>query len=234
MKRLIRIAVLALIMGAASQAMGQFYVGGAVGFGYVGKNNKVTETIGSSTITVETSASGFDLTFCPDAGYAISDQLLVGGQLQLHYGKLGSKLGENSHEMSTTGFGFMPYAQYTFMNVKGFGLYLRGQLPINKYSEKEKTTKGSTTTEKEGPSNFFFGLEVAPGISYKLNSHITLFAGLNFLRVGFGHSSQTDETEKDTKGVRSVNRFYFGGDASGAAAWKDHSTAINLGMTWTF
>jgi hypothetical protein len=222
MKKVILSAILAL--SAATMANAQLFVGGSVGF----DGNGTTTPIG--TDKDEAYQGDFAWRLSPVVGYTLSDKFLVG--VIFGFGtdagntSASQTIGGTTTENSSSNFawGITPIARYTAFTLGKFGLAAEARIGIGGTSSKS-TIAGTST---DGPSEFTFGIGAVPVVTYGLTDNLVLFSYLNFLNVGFAHTSIT------TPGVdrkASENTYGLGVDANDLAGLIG---TISIGAIWQF
>lgn len=144
MKKLLLFAVMAV---AAITASAQNYIGGSVGF--------------MRDLTEHES----DLTIAPELGYSFNDHWGLGLVLSYNY--------KNGTGYVSNGFGFNPYARWTFARVADdkLGFFLDGGFALG-------FVKPSSTD-----TGVFYNIGFKPGISYTFNEHWSVVSHIGFLGV---------------------------------------------------
>jgi len=94
-------------------------------------------------------------------------------------------------------FGFAPFARYYALQFGNFSLYGQGELEFDFISS--KTTIGDDTNKC--PNHTRLGLNVFPGLSYKISDHVFLEADLNFFNFSVNRSIQKNQDGSDSRHV---------------------------------
>ncbi len=171
MKKIITVFAFALICsGAFAQFnQGRYLVGGSVGFSATtskAKNDNATSTLSRST----------SLSFSPNAGYFVIDNLAVGAALNLSTNTTKDD-GNNADKTTSTTFSLTPFVRY-YLDP---GIFFQGQVGFGSSSYKSKETGSNTTvTTKYGVFNW----ALAAGYAYFLNDFVAIEP-----MVGYGSDS---------------------------------------------
>jgi hypothetical protein len=193
MKKTILIVLISVL--GAGFVNAQVYVGGAVGFG-----TETTKPDGGGDKTTTTSFS-----FAPEVGYALSSNFDLGIALNIANSK--TKMG--SAEAKSNSWGIAPYARLSVVEFGNFSVW--GQAGVFLDGGK---VNGQKTTR--------FGLGILPVLKYNLSDHFSLLANLNFLNLGFSHTTRKD--------VDKTTNFGLGVDAGDVATLGD----IAVGFIYKF
>ena len=215
MKKLFLAAAAALLSFTMSA---QIFVGGTMAL----NSNSSADKLANTT------ASNSAFTLMPNAGLILSDDLLVGARVSLRT--------TNNPGANTTmfGFGLIPYARYRLLEVGPFSLLAEGGINFSTQTTKQVTV--NVGNQKNSITNF--GLYVEPVITYPLDEHITLEAGLNIARLAFNSTStkgvwHTDNPAGDTTNTDQTNSsFSFG--ASSDDIIGGGVGALTIGFTYKF
>jgi hypothetical protein len=170
MKKLLFLVLFTCVTSVVINA--QLAVGGSFSFSTTGGSTNGTDK--SSTTT---------FSFMPIGGYFVSEDLLVGAQLNFSIDRVKTP-GTTEIIEKTSLFGLSPFARYYAVRFQKLSLYGQAQLTLN--FEKEKTKTGGTTND--GPKTTDFGFSILPGIAYDLNDKIQLQASINVASFGFSSS----------------------------------------------
>lgn len=202
-----KIVLLAGLILAISVANARIFVGGALGFGTA-----------NDTIDGEKTETRSNFTIAPEIGYVLSDKFDVGVDINLNSMKTKDERPAGGTG-KTTGWGINPFVRYSFMELGKFKLKATASFGLGG----EKTTQTGTEDLKSS----YFGCRIRPYIFYGVNKHIAIFAGLNFLDMGYSYSKQ-DRTS--TRQASDTSGFYFG-----ANAWDVTNTGnFQIGFEWHF
>lgn len=227
-------AVICLLLPAVASA--QVIVGGTIDFSAsTSKNSSYYE----GNEGLGKSPTNFSFGIAPKVGYVIDNKWEVGAKLNLHsnqkttYVSLVDKEGKNPKlfkDSKTSDFkwAIQPYARWSAVEVKGFGLWIEGIVSLGsiadrktkyyaaKYGEDGQEHRSAAEAEKlnnqvtdDKSSYFEGGLYIQPVLTYKISEHFRLETALNFL--GFNLSGTTSKTITDDKGNwRKSNTCDFG------------------------
>jgi outer membrane protein len=192
MKKLFFLLLLSLVTSVAINA--QWAVGGSLSFNTTGGSYKT-----GSVSTDKTSTTTFE--FSPMVGYFISEDLLVGGQLNFYNQK--TKTPGNPERITKNSyFGISPFARYYALRFQKISVFGQAQLSLAFGKEKIEIAGNSS----DGPKATYFGLSITPGIAYDLSDKIQLQASINLASLAF-----SSEVEKDPNGDKDITTsFNFG------------------------
>ena len=189
------------IAAMATTANAQLWLGGSVNFSHSGGTLKT----GSSDVDKPSSNS---FTLAPMVGFALNDQLSVGGEVSLTSSTLKSDADFTGvdEKTSTLAISVTPFARYTFAKFNKLGVLAEAGLPIRSITQKQETGGNSV----KGDPLTYFGLYVKPVLFYNLNDHFQLECGLDFMSLNAGHLVKKDKDDSDKK--ETTNTFSFGAD----------------------
>jgi hypothetical protein len=172
----------------------QYFVGGSINFDSQAGHTETDDTITKST-------GAFNYTISPQIGKHISEKIDIG--FALTFGQHYTNSNQNPEtKWKTVSVGFNPFVRYYLFGLNKFSLY--GQLTgIMNFSKTKINTEGNSNEIEEKVINL--GVQLYPGISYRLNEKIELMAGINLFRFGF---YQTFTKTNDYK--ESETSFGFG------------------------
>lgn len=178
MKKVLLMAAFAV---ASLAANAQAYIGGSLGF----SNNK-TKT-GTTTVTENTNPT---FTIAPEVGYALNEKWGIGIKLGFTSSNTKSEMTAAgltaTSEDKTTRLSVNPYVRYQALEIGKFNVFVDGGVYFNMNSRKQTAT-GVPDTEYEPAMGF--GLNVTPGVSYKLTDKLSVVATANNLfRFGYTKS----------------------------------------------
>lgn len=173
-------------------AKGDLFISGAVGFG--------SEKQGDYKL------NSFEI--APSIGYFVTSNIAIGGRLGYE-----SQKEEDGFETKTNTFSIGAFGRYYFTPASKFSFF--GELAANYSSSKIEQEGVGALPDTENKENGF-GIEVAPGVSYFLNSNLAIEAKFGIL----GYNT----VDPDAEGADSRNSFNFGLDL------RD----INLGLVYKF
>lgn len=167
----------------ATVANAQLYVGGSFGI----NSKSSTSTSGTTSVS---GPSSFSFGLAPEVGFFLSEKLAIGGRIGLQ--TTSNKTYANDADRTVTKqtqttFGITPYANYYFLQAGNFSVFAEANLPIGFGGSSVST--GTVTTK--GPSIFNFGINLLPGLAYKVNERILLRTQVNFLNIGFNLRSES-------------------------------------------
>jgi outer membrane protein len=149
----------------------------------------------SGTFSYESSKTGDlksnDLEFSPAFGYFLTDNIALGGRLNV-------SSGENEAETKTSGFGLDVFGRYYMTPASKFSLF--GEAAVGFGSTKVEPAAGGETTSKT------FGVNLGLGVNYFLSSNWAIEAGW----AGLGYNS--DDNGGD--GADKTNTFGLNLDLS--------------------
>lgn len=129
-------------------------------------------------------------TIAPEFGYSLSDKWDIGLDLSYTSGKndvdvyWGISDVYESYERST--YGIAPFARYHIGKVAGVDVMLKGSLFYNSTTIKDFDPADGDATVNS------YGIAIAPVISYSINEKWSIGATLDFLSLGYSHSSSSD------------------------------------------
>lgn len=140
----------------------------------------------------DTDTNASQLTFAPDAGYFVADQLAVG--LGLLIGS--SKSETTGTDTKTSYFGIEPFARYYILTSNSsFAFY--GQASLSFISSKEDPGIGNDV------KGSLIDFSISPGFTYFFNEHWALELGFR----GIGYTSEDPNKDNDND---KTNTFTFG------------------------
>ena len=173
-------------------AQGDLFISGAVGFG--------------SDKTGDVKTNTFEI--APSIGYFVTSNIAVGGRL----GYVSTKE-EDGLETKTNTFSVEAFGRYYMTPDSKFSFF--GELAVNYGTSKIEEENVFPLEDSEYKENGF-GVQVAPGVSYFLNSNLAIEASFGIL----GYNT----VEPDVDGAESTDTFRFGLDM------RD----INFGIVYKF
>ena len=175
MKKLMLTIAAALLVVAAS-AQNKFYVGGSLGYSSSAYDGGTQKSV---------------LTFLPEFGYILNDNMAVG--VELGYTS-------NNHKASdrvSGEFQFAPYFRYTFLSLGNVSLFGDAGFSYKRESEKVGSSDNKAITNA-------FGVAVQPGLAYSLNEKFSLVAKFGNL-LGFSSAKADAEGAKATTNFNLLN-----------------------------
>ena len=216
MKKVILTLVAVATMGIANA---QLFVGADLGFGTT--TNKSVQTTNGQTTTyenLEEAPNTTSWTIMPKIGFQVNNKLAVG----LVFGVNGNKEVWDEQELAgldyvtvnytTKGFGWgvTPFVRYNAFEFGNFALFCELQIPIasTKYNRIEKWP--SETRDIDYGKDFNFGVQVVPGLNYKLSDHINFDMYVNLLQLGWNMQKYTYEPDDTHKTESKSSSFDFG------------------------
>lgn len=219
----LRLTIIALF-AFVTMANAQFYVGGSFGI------NSNTNSSKSGSVKVK-GPSSFSFGLAPELGIFLSEDLAVGGRIgfQIATNKTRGEGGERGTK--SINFGITPYANYYLLHVGKLSIFAEANLPIG-FGSSSLSALGTTT---DGPSTFNFGINLLPGLAYKVNDNILLRTRINFLNVGFNlHRESTTFSNPLDNSTRKSSKidtsFKFGANMDNIATLG----AISIGAIFIF
>lgn len=205
------------VIGLASMASAQLYVGGSIGFSSDGGKTKLAD--GTEIKHAKTAEFGL----MPRVGYFLNDNLSVGAILNISYTK-DTDAGADPYWESMTSLGIAPFVRWNFYSIGKFGINLEGGFGFDygtgNYKDKPSNTKFSGTN---------FGLFVRPVLTYDISRNITLEANLNFFGLEYNTTSTTVKVGDD-KASTTNNNFGIGANADNVF----NVGAITVGFIYKF
>jgi hypothetical protein len=152
----------------------QYFVGGSINFDSQGGHTKTDDTTTKST-------GAFNYTISPQIGKQLSEKVDIG--FALTFGQHYTNNNQNPEtKWKSISLGFNPFVRYYIFEISKFSLY--GQLTgIMNFTKSKITTEGNSNEIESKVINL--GLQLYPGISYRINEKIELMAGINLFRFGF-------------------------------------------------
>lgn len=202
MKKLTFLTLLFFV--TVGMAHAQYFVGGNFSFNTSG--GKVDD---GTTETDKT--SNMDFSFNPEAGIFLSEDLAAGAELNFFIDREKTP-GDPEVIDKTTGFGISPFVRYYALQMGKFSIFGQGSLNLSTYSSKTET--GGTTTD--GPTYNNIGLNVYPGVAFKVSEKVELEANINAFNFGFTRSvTKQDVGGNEVKDIS--NDFGFGANLDGIA-----------------
>lgn len=203
----------------------QFYVGGSLGV--LGNGGKTTVSGPNSETSVD-KPKDFYFAIAPSVGFMFSDNLGVGLDLGLGFGREKSEMdfaGETySIKVKATEWGVAPYLRCVFGDFDNVKLYADLRASFGGLKPKTITEGGSTTIEEVGDKEFNFGIGVVPGIAYYLTDNISINARLNLFELGY-QMNKVESVDGDITTTEKYNSFGLG---------INNKTALEVGFYYTF
>lgn len=176
MKRLL--LTLALMTMVAGVCKAQFYVGGSIGYNNV-KNNGLGD--------YETPNASF--TFSPRVGYVFNEKSLAGLKLTYQTTRYTESALFEDNKTIINAIGVAPYLRYNFV---AFGRFTFGV---------ETTIAAAWVKAKDiHVSGFSLGLNVAPVISFGINSHWWIETYMNLFSMAYS------ETKVESPGLYELSK----------------------------
>lgn len=143
MKRFVFISLLSVLFAFSSTAQEQpMWVGGTL--------NVSSETVNDNTTS--------RTTIMPEFGYHLNDNWAVGGRMGFSFAR--QDMADGTEKNNT--FSIVPFARYTFAQVKKFRIFGQGELPLRFHSG--EFADGSSMDNTNA-----IGLNVRPGLTYAFN-----------------------------------------------------------------
>jgi outer membrane protein len=207
---------LCLALSIVSSVSAQFFIGGSLGL-----TTQSGKTTRGSTSTDDDSYARFN--FSPKAGFYLNDRFAIGLSLNYStYSRTTPKEGTTPEEVySESEIGFAPFVRYHFVEMGALSLFGEGSLALSFGSSSDKN--GTVTTD--GPKTTTFGINIGPGVSYKLSDHVAVEAmigNISFINTSSKRDIPTGTgTTEEMK--NSQNYFDFG-----------ISSGLSLGFIYKF
>lgn len=222
MKKLfITIAFVAATMFASAQ----LYVGGSLGMSTQSGTYKWEQ---DGTTVTQDQPKEFVFTLAPEVGFMFADNMGVGLQFGLGFGKATQKDYNfdpaATETVKTTIIAFAPYFRYVFAEVDNFKFYADARVSYAMNKPKASIEQDGTTVTFDGNKTTALGFGIVPGMAYQLTDNISMNCALNILELGF----QTTKEIQDQNGVKETwktNEFGFG---------VNEPTAVEIGFFYTF
>lgn len=166
----------ALVVPAVAENM---WVGGSLGYQNASVKSGPDGDVDANSFTI-----------APEFGYSLDETWDIGLDLSYRSGK--NDAGDFINNVpvvykgyETSGFGIAPFARYHVGQIAGIDVMIKGSLFYNSTTVKEFTSDGDATVNS-------YGIAIAPVISYSINERWSIGATLNFLELGYAHSSSSD------------------------------------------
>ncbi|MBW3519427.1 porin family protein [Flavobacterium sp. NKUCC04_CG] len=199
MKKIVLSVAAVFAFGFAAQAQevesgfgyskGDVFLSGSIGFG----SSKYTDGAYKDN----------SFSFSPQAGYFVNDNIAVGLKLGVSNSKV--TITENSDAVKVNELSIGAFGRYYFTPASKFSLF--GQLGVD-YTNVDMKTRD---VKADG-----FGIELAPGVSYFLNSNFAIEATWGLINYR--------SVKEDTDGAETSSSFNAGVDL----------TNIKLGLVYKF
>ena len=216
-------AVICLLLPVVASA--QVIVGGTIDFS---AKTSTRSSYYDEYESLDKSPTSFSFGIAPKVGYIINNKWEVGAKLNLHsyqetrFVTLLDEERKNPKafkdmKMYNFKWSIQPYARWSAVEVKGFGLWIEGMVSLGstidtktkyyaaKYGENGDEHRSAAEAERlnnqttYGNSSYFEGgLYIQPVLTYKITEHFRLETALNFL--GFNLSGTSSKTIVDDNG----------------------------------
>lgn len=222
MKKVILTLVAVATMGIANA---QLFVGGNLGFGMQSGTNEVTN--GGTTVTTDApKTTAWEVT--PKIGFQM-DKMAFGVAFGINGNKEVSKEGLDDAQVTTTekyfGWEVCPFFRYNAFEFGNFALFCELQVPFAGGKNTDKIEGNGTTVETDGAKLFSVGVQVVPGLSYKLSDHVGLDLYVDLLALGFRMDKSTLERD-NYKSIEKETNLWAGINSL--------PQAITLGFNYNF
>ena len=209
----------------ANVVSAQLFVGGSLGFDFMGGKN----IVGSNKTDMP---STFAFQIAPRVGYYLNDDFAIGLEVGLTTStQTTPRVNLDDIKRSTTGWNVRAFARYNLLGTERLSLLLEGGIAIG--GIKSKTTIGAITTDSNPIS--FFNIGVLPVLSYSLSDRLSLEASADLLRLGFSSVTETNAGNSNLKDR--VNLFGFGVNTSNLIIDGDNfgnSSLFRVGLVFRF
>lgn len=191
----------------------QIFVGGNFGMNF---SNGRTEDVNTNT----DKPSIFSFNLSPRIGKFLSEKVAAGVSLSFSFDTENNKAAIEMIEKSS-GIGITPFLRYYAIKVNKFSAY--GQANIGFAYSKSSIKTGATINE--GPKNTSLFFNVAPGLAYDLNDHLSLETSINVLSLGF-----YQQTSKIGSSISHTSSFGMGAGLSNIA----NTGSLTIGAIYKF
>lgn len=157
-----------------------------------GYTEKTTSTLGSD-------AEIKYLLISPMAGFAIKENLVIGGDLTFGFSEFDNPVGSYDNKSNAYGAGFF-IRKYKPVGKNGFYIFAQGRLG-GLYEKNEQIS----TVQSDITKRYAVGISIYPGVSYSISKKFHLEAGLaNLLNIQYrtekreaeGIVNKTDKTKR--------------------------------------
>jgi opacity protein-like surface antigen len=204
-KKMKKLFVVFLIACSSLSTFAQIFVGGSFG---ISTNGGSTTVNGTTTDKVSTLTFNLD----PKVGMYLNDKMAVGLNLGFDVTR------SNDHRdpktiVRTSIYSFAPFLRYHLVEMGPVSIFGEGSIGVG--FQRSKTKRGDVSVD--GPKTTLFGIGVQPGVSYKINDHISIEAYLGGISYNLT-STKEDDDNKDKDHTFGIN----------------FSTNLNLGFIYKF
>lgn len=188
--------LLGMVYQSNAQEKGQFWVGGTLGFSSIENDDQKVEryTIG------------------PEFGYQFSENWGAGIRVGYTNGLI-KIFSETNRKDKSNGISIEPFARYTYLRWKAFGLFVDGGLNYTNATVK-KEYASATLNSKVTNSNY--GIFLSPGFTLRLSNTISLTGSLDFFDAGYneiktkGSSNKTKSYSANLNSPFDLDNFTLG------------------------
>ena len=155
------------------------------------ENMWVGGSLGYSNASTKGSSGDYSsFTIAPEFGVSLDEAWDIGLDLSYTSGKNDVMNGAPYLPVTykgyeTTTYGIAPFARYHVAKVAGVDVMIKGSLFYNSATVKEPDFNNEATVKS-------YGIAIAPVISYSINERWSIGATLDFLSLGYSHSSSSD------------------------------------------
>lgn len=253
MKKLI-FTLVAVALGLAANAQYGYVFGGSIGMSAVGGRGTTTNTISTTTTTyVLPSDRTVIYSLLPKVGMVINRKLDIGAYFgvvssavtnySIYSAEYASVEGfEGWQKTVTNSWKVAPYMRYKLYTSGKFSIFTEAQLLLSGnpavYTHQYHTDiPGIGSLDEEGKAtsrSFAFGLDVVPGMNYKVNEKISVDLYVDLARLSFTSTRTTDDqsgTDWSKREVSVFNNFSIGADAS-AQSLTQHLDWFRVGFNY--
>ena len=160
------------------------------------ENMWVGGSLGYSNASTKGSDGDYSsFTIAPEFGVSLDEAWDIGLDLSYTSGKnnvtnVAPYLPVTYKDFETTTYGIAPFARYHVAKVAGVDVMIKGSLFYNSATVKEPEFNNEATVKS-------YGIAIAPVISYSINERWSIGATLDFLSLGYSHSSTSDFKTND-------------------------------------
>lgn len=216
----------AVLFAASTITNAQFIVSGQFGIGGNSAKSESHTTIlteGKTTTTdvTEDPVKTFEFGITPRIGYQLNEKMSFGLDFGFgtrkttdptYYSSWGTEY-KGEYTTTATKYGVGLFFRYSLLQKGDFSLWVEANPYFGKETQKinedyTKTVGNTTTTTKrehDGPELSHVGIEINPGISYKLNDKFDIEAYLGIFGLYFDQTTTKKTSEFEAAGVKTTN-----------------------------
>lgn len=205
MKRTIfAFAILAIVATVESPAQEKkFWVGGSLGMQSSDESQNTFQDQQNSSADYEQNT----YSIYPELGYVFSDRWAAGIRFGISHTstKLSHDQEESRKDKANT-FSITPFARYTCLTWKAFGIYVDGGLS---YSTGKSDINSYSSTRTTDIKHNSYGIFVTPGFSLRLSDCISLTGNLNIFNAGYNVREAKDTESGSTYSYTNKTKQFF-------------------------